>query len=173
MDWSGAEAKLVEEILREAEIYLQAQQSLALSADQRSSVMASLFTATAVGIIVGLMTLVASDHAAGHVAIYLAGCISVALMVAAASLCIWSARPISFSIAGNEPQSWYQDVQKPRELKALLGEQAENYQGKITRNNARLAANATRFSWGAGLGVAAPIAGIAAWALAGAKYGFG
>jgi hypothetical protein len=134
MDWSAAERELVEEILREAEIYLQAQQSFALSADQRSSVMASLFTATAVGIVVGLMTLVSSEHAAGHIPIYLAGCLSVALLVVAASLCIWSARPISFGIAGNEPQSWYHDVRNPRELKLLLGEQAENDRRKITRN---------------------------------------
>jgi len=172
MDWSAADPELVKEIIREAEAYLQAQQALALSADQRSSVMASLFTATAVAIVAGLMTLLSSERAESHIAIYYGGFFTLVLLVAAASLCIWSARPVGFGIVGNEPQSWYDDVRNPRDMTILLGEQAENYQAQITQNNARLVSNSIRFKWGAFIGIAAPIAGLLVWAVAGAKYGF-
>jgi len=164
MDWSRASKELVQEVVREAELYLQAQLSLALSADQRSSVMASLFTAGASAIAAGLMTLASSDHSGVNaLAIYAGGITAIVLLVVAASFCIWSAWPTDFSVPGNIPASWYEDVEKPRDLPLLLGEQAEIYETQIADNNQKLHANARRFQWGALAGIVAPMLGLAVW----------
>jgi hypothetical protein len=163
MDWSQPDEKLVQEIIREAEAYLQAQLSLAIAADQRSSVMASLFAAGAAAIAAGLMTLAATDHAQAYLAIFIGGIAASALLVGGAALCILAARPTNFAVPGNMPECWYDDVGKPSEFKLLLGQQAEIYQSQITENNATLSANATRFTWGALIGISAPVVGIALW----------
>jgi hypothetical protein len=161
--WRKAELELVKEILREAEVNLQGQLSLAIAADQRSSVMASLFTAAAAAIVAGLITLASTDNASHPIAIYTGGAVAAMLLAAGASLCIWAARPINFYVPGNEPKSWYGDIANPRELKVLLGEQAEVYQEMIDDNMRTLSKNSQRFIAGAMAGMAAPLAGFVVW----------
>ena len=62
-------------------------------------------------------------------------------------------------------RNWYHDVGHPRDLKLLLGEQAENYQEMIDDNNAALRRNSKRFMLGAMAGLAAPFAGGLTWAV--------
>jgi hypothetical protein len=166
MDWSKADLDTVREIIREAEGYLQSQLSLALAADQRASTMASLFTAAGAAIVAGLIGLAASEHHDGQAPLYVGGIVATGLFIVAASLCIWSTWPVSFAVPGNEPESWYEDIGGPREFKLLLGEQAENYQKKIARNNETLRLNARRFALGALFGIASAPAGFVTWKVA-------
>jgi hypothetical protein len=163
MDWSQSDEKIIQEIIREAEAYLQAQLSLAIAADQRSSVMASVFAAGAAAVMAGLMTLAASDHAQAYVAIYVGGIVASALMLAGAALCIRAAQPTDFAVPGNMPACWYDDIGKAKDFKLLLGEQAEIYQSQIAENNATLTANARYFAWGARLSIGAPLVGFFLW----------
>lgn len=163
--WQKVELELVKEILREGESYLQAQLSLALAADQRSSVVAGLFTAAAAAIIAGLITLASSEHPSHPLAIYAGGTVSVTLLIAGASLCIWAARPVNFYVSGNEPKKWYKDVEAPRELRVLLGEQAQLYQEMIEDNNKALRRNSQLFLAGGIAGIAAPVAGAIIWGI--------
>lgn len=164
MDWAKAKPEMVNKIVQEGEAYLSGQLKLATSADQRASMLAGVFTAAATAVIAGLLTLNTSDIPLGEkFPIYLGGGVAFVSFLAAASLCIMAIFPVGFWLPGNEPASWYGDVNSEKELTPALGEEAEHIQSKISENRAVLEKNAKRFRWGAILGIAAPIAGTLAW----------
>lgn len=165
MDWSRTNIDTVKEILREGETYLQAQVSLATSADQRASVMASVFAAAGAAIVAGLITLAPSDQAHANLPIFIGGGLAALLFLAGAALCVSAALPVSFDLPGSQPESWYADAARDRDLRESLAEQAENYQDKIRDNGAVLRRNARRFMWGARAGIAAPFVGVVLWLL--------
>jgi hypothetical protein len=165
VDWKKVDAELVREILREAELKLQAQLSLAIAADQRSSVMASFFSVAAAAIAAGLITLASAEHSSDTGPIYAGGAISILLLIIGAALCIWAARPADFSVPGSEPDKWYDEVKLKRDLKVRLGEQAENCQEMIEENDKVLSTNARFFAAGAATGITSPLAGAIIWVI--------
>lgn len=162
-DWKKADPELVREVVREAELFIQRQVTLATSADQRAAMLGGIFTAAATALIVGVIAVVTNGIAAPG--IVWGGVVAALLFVIAAGLCISTVLPVEFGLPGNEPQNWYEDIESERGLSELLGEEAEREQGKIGDNNAVLIANARRFKWGAIARISAPLVGLVVWFL--------
>jgi len=163
MDWSKAKPEVVKEVVREAEAYLAGQVQLATSADQRASVMASVFAAAGAAVVAALITVASSNDATDGISIYLGGSVAALLFLGGACFCVWAAMPTGFDLPGNEPESWKTEIESGRELNPGLCDQAENYQEKITENRAALKRNAHRFKIGALSGIGAPLFGSLVW----------
>jgi hypothetical protein len=162
---SQGEDALVSEIVREAEAYLAAQVTLATSADQRASVMASVFAASGTAIAAGLIAFVGdADRVAAGLPVIVGGVVSALLFLLGSGLCVWATLPVEFDLPGSQPENWKKDIERGIPLNEALAEQAQNYQGKISDNSAILRSNAKKFSWGARLGIAAPVLGLLIWA---------
>jgi hypothetical protein len=161
MDFSKIDDDFAKEIIRAAEANLSGQVTVATSADQRASVMASVFAAAGAALIVG-MAAIAKDYPAGVVA---GGFISGGLFLVAAALCVKATMPVLFWLGGAEPHDWDEDCVAGRKLKDSLSQQADHLQERITYNAGVIGRNARWFFWGAGIGVAAPFFGLAVWAL--------
>ncbi len=159
------QSELIREVVREGEAYLAAQVTLATSADQRASVMASVFTAAGAAIVAGLIAFVAdSDRVAGANAIMWGGGVAAILFLFSAGLCVWATLPVGFDLPGSQPDSWREELEHGTDLDVALREQAQNYQDKITDNRRVLKTNANKFKWGAIAGITAPIGGSLVWA---------
>mgnify|MGYP000051836444 CR=1 FL=1 len=164
-DWSKTSGETIKEIVRESEIYLQGQLTLAISADQRASVMASVFAAAGAVIVAGLITLVASDTT-DFAPVFIGGAFSAMLFLVGAGMCVWATLPVGFDLPGGQPEDWKKDVETGTSLDGSLAEQAEHYQGKIEDNRKALQKNAGRFQFGAISGIAAPFIGFLVWLFA-------
>jgi len=165
IDWTKNSEEAAREVVRETEAFLGAQLTLAVAADQRSSSMASIFTAAGAGLIVGLIALASTNDARDPSAlgIYLGGGFASLLFLVAAIRCVYAALPVGFQVPGNVAESWKADIENGRSLRCALGEQAENYDGKIAANDKVLKHNAALFKSGAIIAVWAPVAGAAIW----------
>ncbi len=166
MDLSKSNPETTREIVREAEIYLQGQLTLATSADQRASIMASVFAAAGAAIVAGLITLVSSDMAADFMPVFIGGAVAAVLFLAGAGLCVWATLPVGFDLPGSQPGDWEKDVKAGTSLDDSLAEQAKHYQGKIEDNREALRQNAGRFQLGAISGITAPFVGFLVWLFA-------
>lgn len=167
MDWSKADPQMAERVVREGESYLSGQLQLATSADQRAAVLAGVFAASGTAVLAGLIALTASDLRISEVyPIYLGGFAAVAMLLGAAALCISAIFPVGFWLPGNEPKSWYRDIESGKKISDALGEEAEHIQEKIAENRNTTKNNAKRFKWGAMLGITAPVLGAAIWVIA-------
>lgn len=164
MDWSKASSETIQRIVEEAEAYLDGQLRLATSADQRASVLAGVFTAAGTAIIVGLISVsVTNILLRDAYPIYLGGSIAAVMFVIAAIQCVKATLPIGFWLPGNQPESWYPDVESGKELRESLAEEAEHTQEKIAENRQTLESNARWFRRGAKIGIAAPLVGGGLW----------
>ncbi|MCH7693245.1 MAG: hypothetical protein IID50_07360 [Proteobacteria bacterium] len=162
-DWSKANPDTIREIVREGETYLQDQLTLAISADQRASVMASVFAAAGAAIVAGLITLVSSDRVNDFIPVFIGGAVAATLFLAGSGLCVWATLPVKFDLPGSQPKEWVEDVKAGKPLDDSLAEQAGHYQGKIEDNRKVLRQNAGRFQLGAISGIAAPFVGFLVW----------
>jgi|SRR6185437_2294518 len=167
MDWLAADEKLVSRMVEQGAAYLSGQVRLATAADQRASMLAGVFAAAGTVILAGIITLATSaDFDIGRAyPLVLAAIGMVACFLAGAALCIWTIVPVGIWLPGNEPQSWYGDIESKKVLLAALGEEAEHIQSKIVENRSIIRANAGRFRWGAILGIVAPIVGAVLWVI--------
>lgn len=153
-NWKNAEPDALKEIAREAETYLRGQLMLATSADQRASVLAGIYTAAGTAIIAGMMVAHVS------VAFVAGGLVAAAMFLIGAALCIKTALPADFYLAGNEPDSWEDDVDEKKPISESYIDVVKNSQECIASNRATLERNAKLFTRGARFGVYAPIGGI-------------
>lgn len=161
MDFSKIDDDFAKEIIRAAEATLSGQVSVATSADQRASVMASVFAAAGAALIVGMAT-IAHQYPTAVVA---SGFVAGALFLIAAALCVKATMPVEFWLGGAEPHNWAADCAAGSPLKDSLAQQADHLQERITYNTAVIGRNARWFFWGAGIGVAAPFVGLAIFLL--------
>lgn len=162
-DYTKAKPDVLREIIREAEAYIDGQLSLATSADQRASVMASVFAAAGTVIAAALMTVAAGTADAQFVPIFTGGGVAAVLFVLGASFCVKATLPVGFALPGSQPESWLRDIKNRSPLAKSLAEQAANFQDKIEGNRKVLVSNARWFKTGAWAGISAPIAGFAGW----------
>ena len=162
MKWANAKPAVLEEVVREAQTYLEGQLSLATSADQRAAVMASIFAASGTGLAGGI--------AAANLdrALVYGGLMAAALFLIGAGLCALATLPADFYLPGSQPNSWTNELEEGAEIAAALRDQATNSQTKIDHNRAVLTANSRKFKWGAVCGIAAPFVGLLIWLIA--KY---
>jgi hypothetical protein len=161
MDFSTIKDDFATEINRSAEAYLAGQLQIATSADQRASVMASVFAAAGAALFAGTMTIAASIDIPSSVK--LGGFLAGLCFLIGAAFCVTATMPVLFWLPGAEPNSWKEDVEKGRELKACLGEQAKFFQKHIEKNDEIIKRNARWFKLGAMIGIAAPIIGLIFW----------
>ncbi len=153
-DWSSANICLVREALRCGEARLAAQMQLAISADQRASVLAGIYAAIGTGIIAALAS------AADPKPYLLAGGIVMAVVfIFGGLLCILTTLPVGIWTPGYEPQAWYDDISNNKALVVALGELTASYNTHILENNDIITKNAGLFRWGALIGMAAPLLG--------------
>lgn len=160
-NWKNAKPELLQQIVQEGETYLQGQLTLATSADQRAAVLGGIFAASGTALTATLIAAVSTNNVA--VSLLFGGAVSAALFLVAAGLCLLTALPVGFDLPGNEPKSWYGDVENGTEIHNALAEEAENYQEKIVDNRNVLKSNAVRFRLGAITGIAAPFVGAIIW----------
>lgn len=158
LDWSGANVEMANLILRQGELYLNAQFQAALAADQRAMVSASLLSGFAAVVFGG--TIAYYEQTEGVAELY-AGLVVVLFMSTGAFLSMHSARPVKFASVGAEPKVWW-SLRGGTVLSAIGGE-AENYQERIEYNESVLRKNASFYIWGARLAWAGPIAGLFVW----------
>ena|SRR5579864_6114967 len=163
IDWSKAKPEMIEEVAREAEAFLQAQLSVATSADQRAVVTASVHTAAGTALIAGLLAVASSDHAVDFSAMYWGGAVAALMLLGSGALCVAAAMPVGFYLPGAQPESWRSDIESGRDYLPALSEQAGNFQDRIASNSETMKRNARMFRIGAVGGMVAPIIGAATW----------
>jgi hypothetical protein len=160
----------IDRIIAEGQNYLDGQIRIAMSADQRASSLAGVFTAAGSALIAGLIALAALSKVSHLYPIYAGGAISAVLFLVAASLCILATFPTKLWLAGCEPSIWNSDIKLRREFRQSLIDIAGHIQDKITENSAAIDQNATRFRWGSALGIASPVVGVVVWLLTSSVY---
>jgi hypothetical protein len=156
-DWEKAGPELVKEALRQGELRLSAQVTLATSADQRATVLAGIYVAAATGVIAALAT--APDAIKSPILIAGAGA-AASCFLAGAIFCIFATLPTTFWTPGNDPEAWWDDIIQNKKIKTALGEQAVHFNSHILGNRRIIERNAKRFRLGAIFGISAPIAGL-------------
>jgi hypothetical protein len=140
----SAELPVLQEVLREAELYLAAQLTSAIAADSRAYTFAGAVAATAVLLVGASYSATVGTHVSGHLAITSFGVAS-ALFVSA-WMAVVSARSIRFEFAGNEPCKWISDVEEGRPLVHSIAEQCEHYDTMIAQNSREIERNGRLFN---------------------------
>lgn len=138
-----APADVVDEIMREAELHLNAQLTAAIAADQRAHSFAS-YLAAAGAVTIGAAYSLHTASTPNHLLIVLAALAGVALLSAAA-FALHSARPIDFEFAGNQPQMWASDLAVGKSLHDARAEMCAAYDGMIASNRAAMERNSRWF----------------------------
>jgi hypothetical protein len=152
--------EMAEAVLRQGELYLQAQLQSAIASDQRATTMAAFFSS--MGAAIAAASLAYWDRS-GEIAILVAGLSGGILMAAGACLCLWAARPVDFYFPGNHPSCYGEVMHKP--LADVICGEAENYQEHIEKNATILQSNSKLVSSGAMASTAAPLIAILIWGI--------
>jgi hypothetical protein len=134
----------LKEVLREAELYLHAQLTSAIAADQRAYTFAGAVTAAAV-ILIGASYGLAITVPPNFLLVYAALAVCASFFVSA-WMAVVSARSIDFEFAGNEPCKWVDDIENGKRIEDSISEQCEHYDGMISKNSIALKKNGDLFN---------------------------
>lgn len=137
--FAAASKGQLEQMLAQAESYLNAQLQIGTAADQRALVFAGFLAATVVAVGGGASALLvsASNLFLGYLGFLTAGGLLLAFGQA-----VHAARPVTFEYAGNSPAQWTEDVRLAKPVVESMREQATHYANMIASNNLTLEANA-------------------------------
>jgi len=127
-DYVAAPAKVLDEIIRQAEARLQAQLTAAIAADQRAMTFAGLMLAAAAAFIG------ASFGAAQNEALALPVYITGVGLIVSAVFAVIGARPVDWDFVGNTPRSWISSVASGQSLHDGLADMANFYAEMIEEN---------------------------------------
>lgn len=155
-DWKTKDKDLMKEMLRHGEARLAAQLQLATSADQRATALAGIYVAVATGIIGAI----AGSAFKGNAPLLASASVAALAFLIAAILCVLATLPVGFCTPGNDPESWYDDIDAGKSMEQALGEQAEHFNAHILENRKVIKRNSRFFQVGALLGISAPVIGI-------------
>lgn|GEM_PF-1461671 len=145
-----------EEIIRLAELRLQAQLSTALSADQRALALTGILVTFSLANLGGLITAYSDKSWVLFVALlFLLAYFSLASFIA-----IKAAWPVEFIFPGNEPNEWNTKEDLSGPWSVALSEQCNIYDEAIAENNLVMASNAKHVKWSVTLLVASPLAAL-------------
>lgn len=150
-----------EAVLRQGEVRLEAQLTIALAADRRATTITAAFLALAsAGIAFGTNTLISEQPSLqlGWAAIA-AGVV----YAIAAGVSLLTARPTGFRLAGANPENWWDDDVLGRPIEECQYLESLNYSRRIEKNDTLLKDNALLMIISLWFGVAAPIVGLNAW----------
>jgi MFS family permease len=169
-NWQTSRIDLIREALRQGELRLAGQLTLATSADQRATVLAGIYTAIAIGLISAISAIVAlpiTPHPSHADTLYrialIAGAITGTVMFLLGALsCILATLPVQFFTPGNDPEEWYEDIRDGVCEQLAFGQQVVHYNTHIFANRTTLERNAGRFRNGALLGISAPVISLLA-----------
>lgn len=139
-----ADSETLQEILRESEVYLSAQLSAAIAADERAYTFAGTITAASVLLIGGSYAL-ATASKPSMLLVYISIAVAAALFVAA-WMAVMSARSVDFEFAGNQASKWVEDIESQKPFLHSLAEQCEHYDGMATSNRKTMADNSRLFN---------------------------
>jgi hypothetical protein len=133
---TAAKSDMIDEILRQAELFLAEQLKAGLAADQRAMQMAVMLAAILAALVGGTASLVAAKISVWpHI-------ISVGIMLpfltVALIFAVMAAQPTTFCYAGSNPKHWVNDVRDGRSLARSKAEQAAFYAQNIADNKACL-----------------------------------
>lgn len=133
---SAADDDTLQEIVREAELFLGAQLSAGLASDQRAMTLAAIIAAVLATLLGGTATVAAASIAVWpHVIVVVI--VSISLIIALI-FAVLAASPTTFSYAGNSPRLWSTDIGENRALKSSIAGQAALYAQGISQNSAVL-----------------------------------
>ena len=156
--------KLAEIVLRQGELRLQAQLQVALAADQRAVLLATIL-ATAAAVALGFAAAWFGSIPA-MTGLGFGGLITGLAFAGGAWLCGHAARPLPFGLVGAQPDKWWNDAVESRPLAECLRKESSNYQKRVTYNRGVLSRNAGTLRRGLRLAFVAPIFGFLTWAAA-------
>lgn len=157
LDWSKADPENIKVILKQAELFLEAQLKIGLAADQRAMVTAGLFAGFAASIFAAVVAYwTRNQDVSNFVALF---GVSTALIISVASyLSARCAVPTKFGQAGTQPKTLWES-RKLKDFRTAIGGEIENYQERIDVNNKLLDRNAGRFRFAIMLAILAPAIG--------------
>ena len=141
----AADEKMLQEIIREAELFLESQLTAGVAADQRAVTFASVLAATAAVLIGGYVAAATSGHplpGLGWVAIPVA-----AFLLISTAIATLSCRPTDWRYPGNNPRFWREDATSGTSLHDAMADQAELYAKAIIENRDTLNKNSTLMKW--------------------------
>jgi len=155
--------RLAQTILRQGELRLNAQLQTALAADQRSMTAAAILIAVSsasIGFGVDAFTRAVPVESLGA-----GGLLTGVLLAVSSVFCVVSGAPTGFYLTGAIPENWWSDDVHHRSLAQAIRNESNNYSENIKENKKTLKRNAGWFRAGLLMGVGAPFAGAALWAL--------
>lgn len=143
----GLPLDVLGEVVREGEVTLSSQLTVALASDQRAITFAGIILTAATALLGAAGALVTGEEQRHLALAYVAIGLGVAYLVAGA-LALWMARPARHCLPGNDPANWLPhcwDVsgRQKRNMTQARVEQARNLQSMITKNR-ETAARASR-----------------------------
>lgn len=164
-DWKNIPDDSVRELLRQAELLLDNTLRVAVAADQRAVMLAGVFGGAAVALLAAVAAVLSGT--APRMPLVAAGGTSAVLFLAAALACAVSAQPARFHVGGYEPRKL---IASASDHVWILRYVCEQTQDDITFNRGALDRAAAWVRAGLWLGLAAALAGPAAflvsWGLA-------
>lgn len=166
-EYEKAPAEVAKEIIRLAELQLQAMLTLTVGANQRAATLAGIFTTATVATLAAVAA--AIDKKIG-IDVVSGGIICAIFLFSGSICCVASLWPMDFHIAGSQPKNWLTTEVFHGSLSETLLYQAENYQERIEVNMRVNRVCGSFLKIGAALACAAPICGAIAWI--GARYFF-
>lgn len=140
----SADEKVLQEILRQAEVYIETQTAVATASDARALTFSGLIMAGNVILVSSSYALATSDPTNLFLAI-VTGLLAVALF-ASAVLSVLSARSVDWGYPGGQPDTWIDDVLNGTTLTQALAEQCANYNDHIIANKAAMKSNSEMFN---------------------------
>jgi hypothetical protein len=151
---NSAKSPVIDEIIRQAELRIEAQLTAALAADQRAMTFAGLLFA-------GIAVLLGAEFRASTCSLPIdpVFVIAIGFTLAAACAC-WSAKPSPWHFAGNFPASWNEDVAAEMTLEESRKEMAANFQELLELNEAQLHRSASWMRASMVVALASAILGI-------------
>ncbi len=158
LDYDTIKAGAIDELLRQGELRQQAMFQASLGMDQRASVLAAAFAASAGALAAAVVSLSSTPSAAGwrESALVATGMLSVA-----AALCAWVCRPQLYELPGMDPVSWGTQELMQRDLGDMKLARAARIQDHIAANEEQQARNGRFLLRGMLLAAAAPIVAAA------------
>jgi hypothetical protein len=139
---ASAKIDTLQEILRQAETYLQAQLTAAIAADQRAMTLAG-YLATSIAVLLGASgaLLLATPP---NWLLALTGFLVAGLFLRAMRMAIKAGEPSDFEFPGNTPGSWVCDISEKKSLEVSLSEQCAHYHEMSEANRIFMKENGNR-----------------------------
>lgn len=169
---SAADKDTLAEIIRQAEIFLDAQLQSGIAADQRATTFASIMFAVIAVALGAYVTAAFSTSGPGNIG-WIVFPSTLGLLVSA-TLATHSSRPVPFYYAGSNPRHWRDDVLTKAAHSTAMAGQAKLYAKGIVANTKTLQSNSRYMTWAirsAGLSLLAAVVVAACFAVTGTPIG--